>query len=177
MSEQAGRYQRSTGGLVGSMIVLLLVVGAFVAFRALVRDDVEVPVKTVDYQQTVDFARTQVDFPVIAPDELPRGWRATSAEFVPEPGRWNLGVLTDEERYVGLAQSVRSEENMVRSYVDERAVAEPPVEVQGQTWRRWTDEEGDTALTRTVGDMTVLVVSPAGLEVLTEFVETLDGQG
>ena len=177
VSEQPGRYQRSPGGLIGAMVVLLVVVAGFVSFRALVRDEVEVPTKTVQYQQTVDYARTQVDFPLLAPEELPAGWRATSADFVPDPPRWSLGLLTDEDRYVGLAQSVRSEQNMVETYVDRDAVAGRSVEIDGQTWRSWSDEGGDTALTRDEEEMTVLVVSPAGLEVLIEFVETLSADG
>ena len=159
------------------MVVLLGVVAAFVVFRAVVRDEVEVPVKTVEYQQTVDYARTQVDFPLLAPVELPPGWRATSAEFVPDPPRWNLGMLTDEDRYVGLAQSVRSEQNMVESYVDREAVAGRRVEIDGQSWRSWSDAGGDTALTRVDQDMTVLVVSPAGREVLIDVVGTLSSGG
>ena len=34
-------YQRSTSGLVGALVVTLLVIGAFVAFRALTRDELE----------------------------------------------------------------------------------------------------------------------------------------
>lgn len=177
MSEKPGRYQRSTGGLVGALLVLLVVLAVFVAFRALVRDDVEVPVRTVQYQQTVDYARTQVDFPLLAPEELPAGWRATSADFTPEPGRWNLGMLTDEDRYVGLAQSRGSVENMVERYVDPEAERGPVLEIAGSRWWTWTDPGGDTALTREQAGMTVLVVSPAGIGVLTELVETLTAEG
>lgn len=177
MSEQPGRYQRSTGGLIGAMLVLLVVLAVFVAFRSLVRDDVEVPVKTVEYARTVEFARSQVEFPLLAPEELPPGWRATSADFVPDPGRWDLGLLTDEDRYVGLAQSRRSVENMVEAYVDPEAEQGGPVQIAGRRWQTWTDEAGDTALTREDAGVTVLVVSPAGLEVLTAFVETLTTEG
>lgn len=155
------------------MLVLLVVLAVFVALRALVRDEPEVPVRTVNYEQTVEYARTQVDFPLLAPDELPPGWRATSADFVPSPGRWNLGLLTDEDRYVGLAQARRSVENMVEAYVDPDARPGAAVEIGDGTWRAWTDEGGDTALTRELDGVTVLVVSPAGLDVLTEFVASL----
>lgn len=177
MSEQPGRYQRSTGGLVGAMLVLLAVVAAFVAVRALVRDEPEVPVRTVNYTQTLEYARTQVDFPILAPDRLPAGWRATSVDFTPSQGRWELGMLTGEDRYVGLAQSRRSAENMVETYVDPEAEPGSRVEIAGERWLTWADEGGDTALTRDLDGVTVLVVSPAGLDVLTELVETLTADG
>lgn len=173
MTEQPGRYERSATGMVGAMIVLLLVVGAFVLFRDLNRTDVDNPAKTVDYQQTLRFAQDQVDFPLLAPPELPEGWRATSVRFVPEPSRWHLGVLTDEGRYVGLEQSHSSPDNMVETYVDREAVEGEPTQVGGETWRTWTDEGGDTALVREVDGVTTLVVGTAGVDVLVDYVESL----
>ena len=174
MSEQAGRYQRSASGMIGAMLVLLAVVGAYVVFRAVNRNEPESPVRAVDYQQTLDYARDQADFPLLAPASLPDGWRATSVDFVPEPTRWHLGVLTDEDRYVGLEQSRSSVDKMVETYVDREAVRGKPVQVEGQTWRTWTDEGGDTALTREDGEVTTLVVGTAGLDVLVDYVESLD---
>jgi hypothetical protein len=173
VSEQPGRYQRSFSGLIGAMVVLLLVVGAFVVFRGLFRTDAEVTVRAVDYQRTQSFAQEQIDFPILAPETLPEGWRATSVRFVPDPPRWHLGVLTDEDRYIGLEQSRSSEKKMVETYVDRDAVRGEPVKVAGDTWQMWTDEGGDTALTRVEDEVTVLVVGTPDLEVLVEYVETL----
>jgi hypothetical protein len=173
MSEQPGKYQRSTGGLVGAMLVLLAVVAAFVAFRALVREEAEVEVRSVDYQQAAGYARDQVDFPILVPDPMPAGWRATSVDFVPRPGRWSLGMLTDGDRYVGLVQAERTVENLVEAYVDADAEPGPTVVIDGARWDSWTDEDGDTAVTRDGEGPVVLVVSPAGLDVITELVESL----
>ena len=49
MSEQPGRYQRSTSGMVGALLVTLLAILAFVAFRACNRTDLEVKPDHVDY--------------------------------------------------------------------------------------------------------------------------------
>ena len=49
-TEKPGRYQRSANGMVGAMVVLVLLVGGFVAVQALGRDQDVDPVKTVDYQ-------------------------------------------------------------------------------------------------------------------------------
>jgi hypothetical protein len=160
--------------MIGAMLVLLAVIGAYVAFRAVNRNEPESPVRAVDYQQTLDYARGQVDFPLLAPASLPEGWRATSADFVPEPARWHLGVLTDEDRYVGLEQSRSSLEKMVETYVDREAVRGKTVQVEGEAWRTWTDGDGDTALTRVDDEVTALVVGTAGLDVLVDYVESLD---
>lgn len=173
MSEQPGRYQRSASGMVGAMLVLLAVIAAFVAFRAINRNDPENPVRPVDYQQTLEYARSQAAFPLLAPPSLPKGWRATSVTFVPRPTRWHLGVLTDDDRYIGLEQSRGSVADMVQRYVDQEAARGRPVEVDGKSWQTWTDAGGDTALSRVQDGVTTLVVGTAGRDVLVDYVESL----
>ena len=173
MSEQAGRYQRSAAGMIGAMLVLLLVVIGFVAFRDLNRNEPGSPVRAVDYQKTLGFAQDSAGFPLLAPPSLPEGWRATSATFVPDPARWHLGVLTDEDRYVGLEQSRGSVRDMVETYVDREARRGRQVRIEGQQWRTWTDEDGDTALTRVEDGVTTLVVGTPELELLVDYVTTL----
>ena len=46
----ARRYQRTSGGLVGAMIVTVLFVVAFVGLRGFDRDNESTPVHKVDYQ-------------------------------------------------------------------------------------------------------------------------------
>ena len=159
MSGQAGRYQRSAAGMVGAMIVLVLVVIGWVLFREFVREVPATPIRTVDYVQIADSARDQASFELLAPDELPQGWRATSARFTPgEAESWHLGLLTDEQEYVGLEQSGASVDDMVEEHVDAEAVKGKPVEVAGESWQTWRDAGGDLALVRESGDTTTLVV-------------------
>jgi hypothetical protein len=173
VSEQAGRYQRSAMGMIGAMLVLLAVIAGFVVLRGLNRTDPPSPVRAVDYQQTLEYARRQADFRVLAPTSLPAGWRATSVSFVPEPVRWHLGVLTEQDSYVGLEQSRSSVSAMVEKYVDQEAARGRTVQVGGEPWRTWTDAGGDTALTRVDGGVTTLVVGTAGQDVLVDYVEGL----
>ncbi|HSE07580.1 MAG TPA: DUF4245 family protein, partial [Nocardioidaceae bacterium] len=79
----------------------------------------------------------------------------------------------DQDRYVGLEQSRRSAESMVETYVDPEAERGRQVEVAGETWRLWTDQGGDTALTRQDDGVTTLVVGTPELEVLVDYVESL----
>ncbi|MGH3371876.1 MAG: DUF4245 domain-containing protein [Nocardioidaceae bacterium] len=173
MSEQPGRYQRSAAGMVGAMLVLLAVIAAFVVFRDLNRTDPQSPVRAVDYEQTLEAAREQSGFTLLAPEPLPEGWRVTSVEFVPEPTRWHLGMLTGEDRYVGLEQAGGSVDDMVETYVDREAVPGGPVEIAGEPWRSWTDDGGDTALTRVEDGVTTLVVGTLSRDDLAAFVQSL----
>ncbi len=159
VSGQSARYQRSAGGMVGALLVLVLVVGGYVAFRELVRTDPPSPVKEVDYARVVDFARETAPFALLAPESLPAGWRATSVDYTDgvRPG-WHLGLLTDQDRYVGLEQARSSPEKMARTHVDEEAVPGEPVDVAGERWESWTDEDGDLALVRESDGTTTLVV-------------------
>ena len=70
---RAGRYQRSIAGGVGSLIVLVVVVLAFVAFRAVFRDNDAVDVEPVDYLAVVAPAQ-EAGIRIVYPPSLPEGW-------------------------------------------------------------------------------------------------------
>ena len=189
-SGQPGRYQRSLGGLVGAMVILLAFVVVFIAFRGLVRDNPDAPlVDPVDYAPVVGPAAAQTGWPVAAPDPLPEGWVARSVRFEPPPGpSWHLGIITDEQEYVGIEQSVATVPSMLEAYVGEDAVADGAVELalpvapgdaagDPVTWRRWRDGGGDIALTTRVDDQVLLVVTTGEEETLREAVDSLRLQG
>lgn len=159
MSGQAGRYQRSAGGMVGAMGVLVLLVVAWLGFKTLTTEDPASPVRVVDYAQVVAPARKAADFALVAPPSLPQGWRATTVSFTDQsPQRWHLGVLTDQDRYVGLEQSDRSVRSMLEEYVDDEPTRGAAVDVAGRRWSTYTDSGGDRALVRREGRTTTLVV-------------------
>jgi uncharacterized protein DUF4245 len=159
VSGQAGRYQRSPAGMVGAMLVLVAVVVGFVVFRDVNRADPADPVRAVDYGRDADFAREQASFDLVAPPSLPDGWRATTVEYVPGPDdRWHLGILTGQDRYVGLEQSADSVATMVETHVDPDATKGAPVLVDGVRWSSYTDSGGDRALVLRTGGTTTLVV-------------------
>jgi hypothetical protein len=175
VSEQPGRYERSTAGMVGAMIVLVAVVVGFVVLRGLNRDDAATPVRSVDYHQAADYARKQASFDLVAPVSLPPGWRATTVEYVPgSEDRWHLGLLTDADRYVGLEQSDDSVRTMVTTYVDTQARKGSTTTVAGRSWTTYTDDRGDLALVRREHGATTLVVGHlVPRDELTAFVASL----
>ena len=186
MSEQAGRRQTSFGGMVGAMLVLVVGVGAFVLLRDANRVAPSDPVRPVDYAQPAEYAAEAATFELLAPPELPQGWIATSVRFEGTGDQaWHLGVLTDEQRYIGLEQAERTVEAMVADFVDEDAVAGAGLEVAGDTWARWADPgrdldadpaaaaDADLALVREDGGATTLVVGTVSQDQLADFVASL----
>ncbi len=96
------RYQRSVAGGVGSLIVLVLVVLAFVVFRGVFRDNDDVEQEPVDYLAAVQGAQ-QSGVRLVYPPTLPKGWTATSIAYTPgERPAWGIGMLTDDGKFVGV---------------------------------------------------------------------------
>ncbi len=187
MTEKAGRYQRSFAGMLGALLVLILGIGVFVVLRDVTRVDPPDPVRPVDYVQPARFAQEEAPYEVLTPRALPEGWTATSVRFQPaaEDRSWHVGVLTEDQRYIGIEQAERTPEAMVADFVDEEAQEGGEVDIDGRTWRVWTDPgrdpgadpgtapAGDLALVREDDDATTLVVGTVSQDELGEFVATL----
>jgi hypothetical protein len=177
-TERPGRYRRTSGGLTGALLVTLVAVGAFVGFRSLVTPDREVERRAVDWQAQVEVGRADDRLSIPAPRELPEGWQATAAEYTAAPS-WQLALLTDEERYVGVYERPASTEALVAEHVDEDAEQGDDVELAGVTWETWTDAGGDYALARE-GDpvegvgVAVLVVGSAPPTVVRDLAAVLE---
>ncbi len=149
MSEQPGRYQRSTSGMVGALLVTVLVIVAFVAFRACTRTNLDVEPDHVDYLTSVHDAQQAGDH-LVYPATLPSGWYATRVDYIagskPELG---LSMLTDGNRYVGMRLSPVPIPELLTQYVDPQPTAGAPVTLDRgpvRHWATWTDAGGDTAL-------------------------------
>ena len=143
-----GRYQRSASGMVGAMVVLLLVIAAYVAVRALTRQELVVSPERVDYL-AVAAANQQAGVDVVYPATLPDGWLPTGARLEPgEELEWSIRTLTRDGEFAGVRESTRDLEDLLAEYVDENAEEQDPIEADlpfADTWRQWTDAGGDTA--------------------------------
>jgi hypothetical protein len=150
-SPGGGRYQRSTGGLVGAMVVTVLAVVAFAAFNALRTDHDSSPVRAVDYTAMMRAGRADHKLLVMAPATLPTGWKATSVAY--ETGgtpTWHLGLLTDRGKYVGVEEALGGVQDLVDEHVDPDAQQGKDVTIAGETFQTWSDADGDYAVSRTV---------------------------
>jgi hypothetical protein len=160
--EAPARYSRTTNGLLASLLVTVLAVGGFVAFRAAFRDDPSFDNGPIDYLQPVEEAQG-AGIDLVYPRELPKGWRATSIDFVPgERPAWGIGMLTDDGRYVGIRQEDADIDELLQAYVDDNA--EPGDEstfdsdLETGPWQTWADVGGDLAYSTelTKGDRAIL---------------------
>ena len=153
-SGDAGRYTRSSAGMIGALLVTLLVIGAFVGLRALNRTDVDVKPDKVDYLAQVRYAQ-ESGASLVYPAKLPSGWYATTMTYAPgKPPELELSMLTGAGQYVGFVESARSVPELLTTYVDPHPASAPPVTVAGSVvteWSTWTDGTGDTALAATRG--------------------------
>ena len=169
-------YQRSTSGLVGALVVTLLVIGAFVAFRALTRDELETRPASVDYREQAGLAQ-DAGLDVVYPRDLPEGWQATNVQADPgERPVWAVSLLTDQQRYIGIRQEDDQLDDLLTTYVDEDVQARPDVRVQGsvaKTWQVFADDGGDLAYAAQLGDQVVMVYGSAGEEDLRLVLERL----
>ena len=159
-----GRPPRTFNGLVGAMVITLVAIGAFVLLRAVTRSDLEVEPEAVDYRAAAaavydDGGR------VVYPERLPKGWIATSIDYVPgERPAWGVGMLTDAGDFVGVRQEDAPLDDLLTTYVDEQTVKGSPITVTGSVARRWqayADEGGDHAYAAELGNDEVLVYGSA----------------
>jgi hypothetical protein len=93
--------------MVPSMAVVLL--AAFAIYLFVPHDEDVDPVKPVSYRVELDSARRAAPYPVLAPEGLPRTWRATSVSYEADGsgsgGAWHLGFITPDTQYAAVEQS------------------------------------------------------------------------
>jgi Protein of unknown function (DUF4245) len=160
--------------VVRSLVVLLAVIGAIALYQAALSDDPPEPARAVDYAPTLNAARADARYPVLAPKRLPEGWRATSARYSPgEEWAWHLGVLTSDEEYVGLEQAAIAADSLV----DEAANGTEPTgetRIDGEVWQvRRDDSRGETTLVRESEGVATLVTGTASQATLEDYVRGL----
>jgi hypothetical protein len=158
------------GDIVRSMAVIGLIILALYGFGKLFTQEPESPVKAIDYATIVDQARPAADFELLAPSSLPKGWKATTARF--EPTSWHLGVLTDDEDYIGLEQIKGSVDRAIDQFAD-GSKADGTADIDGETWRVRKGPQDRTAYVRQQDDITTVVVGTASRSVIEDYISSL----
>ena len=176
-SGKPSRRQSSAAGMVGAMVITLLVIGGFVALRGFTRDQGEVEVASVDYQDAVA-AAADSGLALVHPRELPDGWRATSVDLSrDESPAWAMGMLADEGRFVGIRQEEESADDMAAVAIDEDAVQGDDVRLDSEVADAWTDLDrrgrGHGLRRRVSATRPCSSTAPAPREDLTEIVALL----
>lgn len=182
MSEASGtgqpsRYQRSFGGLIGSMIVLVLVVLGIVAFRGTFRNTPEYQPDHIDYRDLV-VGLQQLGAKPVYPAELPDGWYVKASSSVEDAPVLDLVFVAGAlDQTAGLHQEDAPVQGLVDTYVGPAARQDDSAHLVTDlaSWTSWTDTDSDHAYTAEVGGDTVLVYSsgdPAELKALVESLTT-----
>ena len=164
MSESAGRYQRSMSGMVGALIVTVGVIIAFVVFRAVNRDDLEVDREAVDYLVLVESLQESDLLDPVYPPALPVGWKAVDTSFDAEDLTWSLDLNTEDSEYIGVVQSTLDLDELLETHVDEDAEEGDPVTLESRlasSWQSFSDSGGDYAIATKVKGFTLLVFGTA----------------
>lgn len=176
MSESAGRYQRSMGGMVGALVVTIGVIIAFVVFRAINRDDLEVDREPIDYLVTIEGLQESDLLDPVYPPALPKGWKAVDADFDAKDLTWSLDLFTDGDEFVGVVQSKLKLADVLETHVDPHADPGDPVTLDSPlaaTWKSYTDAGGDYALAQKIKGFTVLVYGSASETEIRELAASL----
>jgi Protein of unknown function (DUF4245) len=161
--ERANRM--SAANMLRSLVPLVLICLALVGWMTFKQSDVDT-VREVDPASTVQLAAARAGYPVVAPDGLPDGYRPTSARTdageadAGDPVTLEIGYLTPSSEYAGFVVSDDARASAVDDVLG-GAQEQGTVDLGGQAWTRGTTERGETVLSRTDGDVTVLVTGSA----------------
>ncbi len=167
----------TVGDLTRSLILLLIPVFLVAAFWASRRDEPN-PVRVVDYAPTLAAAREAASFPVLAPEGLPEGWRATNVSFEQvddDESRWHLGFVTPDDEYVSIDQSNGDADDLLEEVLTATA-EDGSSTAAAASWQRLVEvdvRDPDRAIVRTVDGVTTVVLGTGPYEQLEEFAERL----
>lgn len=166
--------------MVGALLVTLLVILAFVGFRACNRTNLDVKPEHVDYLLQIGYAQQAGADDLVYPASLPAGWYATQLTVdAGKPSELALSLLTQDGAYAGLVQSAESGPALLARYVDANPSGGRPVHVSGAVdgtvprWDLWTDAGGDTALVARHRGATLLVFGSASKAQLEQLAASL----
>lgn len=169
-SNGSTRGNPAMGDIIRSMVVIAAIILGLYGFGQLFTATPENKVKAIDYVSVVEQARPAASFPLVAPAALPEGWRATSARF--QTSGWHLGVLTDDDNYVGLEQ-IRSSADRAIDRFAEGSRSDDTAQVAGKTWSVRTGPDDRVTYLHHEDGLTTLVNSTASRAVVEDYIVSL----
>jgi hypothetical protein len=169
-SSGSSRGNPAIGDIIRSVVVIGVVIVGLYGIGQLFTAKPESTVKPIDYASVVAQARPAATFPLLAPADLPKGWRATSARF--QENGWHLGVLTGSDDYVGLEQLKSTPARAIDRFADDSKSA-GTADVAGQTWDVRTGPDGRLTYVRDEDGFTTLLNTSASRRVLEGYIASL----
>jgi hypothetical protein len=174
------------GDLIRSLVVIIVPLLLITAFFT--RNVGDHPVREIDWRPVLTMAREQAPYPVVAPVNLPPGWRSVQATWVRtgDPylsgnasprNLWKLGFLTTDEVFVGLTQGDLRPDDLVRDETRDGTVDGQSV-VGDQTWERRVSPDGRTrSLVESTPKVTTIVSADLPYEALDAYAGILSSSG
>jgi hypothetical protein len=178
--------QATAGDMIRSLALIVIPLVVIAIIFTNVPDDH--PVKEVDWKPVLATARQQAPYEVLAPTNLPQGWRATRVNWVPLGGPylngeasprnlWQIGFLTPEDVYIDLNQGDMRTQDMVDEQSREGTPDGNSV-IAGQTWQRLLSPDGRTRSLVLHGPVATAIVSAdLPYEALEAYAATLSSTG
>lgn len=176
----------TTGDLIRSLVVIIIPLVLITLFFT--RNLGDHPVQVVSWQPVLAQARSEAPYPVLAPVNLPPGWRAVQVSWVKvgEPylngdpsarNQWKLGYLTSDDVFVGLTQGDLQPDQLVK---DETRAGVPDGQsvVGDQTWERRVSPDGRTrSLVSSAPRVTTVVSGDLSYDSLDTYASILSSSG
>ncbi|GGT66806.1 hypothetical protein GCM10014713_69280 [Streptomyces purpureus] len=160
--------------MIKSMAVILAAAGVMYLF--IPHDESADPVKAVDYRIELLTAQRAAPYPVLAPEGLGEGWKATTVSYKREKNdAWQLGFLDPDTQYVAIHQSTEDPKKYIPRVTQQAADTGKTQTVAGGTWQRWEGPKYD-ALVRTDGKVTTLVTGTASFDRLAQMAAALQSK-
>ena len=178
--------QATAGDMIRSLALIVIPLLVIAIIFTNVPDDH--PVKEVDWKPVLATAQKQAPFDVLAPTNLPEGWRATRVNWVPQ-GRpylngeasprnlWQIGFLSPDDVYIDLNQGDARPQEMV-DLQSREGMPDGNSVIAGQTWQRLVSTDGRTrSLVLRGPSATVVVSADLPYEALEAYASTLSSTG
>jgi hypothetical protein len=162
----------NTGNMLRSMLPLVVICLVIVGWTTLRQSkDAADPVREVDPSSSVQLAVARASYDILVPQGLDEAYRPTSARTDAgnagegDPVTLEIGYLTPGEQYAGFVVSDDRGSDPLTGVLD-GAEEQGSVDVGGQAWMRSVTDQGETALSREVGEVIVVVTGSASDEEL-----------
>jgi hypothetical protein len=151
----------------------IIVLAAWVIYLFIPHDETEQEPKRVDYRVELLTARRAASYPVVAPEGLPKTWKATSVRFRgDESDRWHLGFHDPDGQYVAVEQSAEKPSRFIADATQDARKTGTTQEIGDETWTRYEGDRYDALVLSGEGSTTV-VTGSASFDRLTKMAEAL----
>ncbi|WP_174518284.1 DUF4245 domain-containing protein [Streptomyces vietnamensis] len=168
------RGRQTVRGMFQSLGVIMIAAGVMYLF--IPHDEDAAPIQAKDYRVELLTAQRVAPYPVLAPEGLGEGWKATVVSYKREKAdAWQLGFLSPDTQYVAVNQSTAEPGKFVPEVTHKAKNTGKTETVAGRVWQRWEGPKYD-ALVRTENGATTVVAGTASFERLAEMAGSLQAK-